>query len=73
MQADHARNQIKDTSLKRQRYIRTPNFGGAVRSTFVPDRHVFYGERLGWFDVADQLPRYQASSTGTEPDSYGPA
>ncbi len=38
---------------------------------FVPDRHVFYGERIKWFDVADQLPRYNGSSAGTEPDCYG--
>ncbi len=40
---------------------------------FVPDRHAFYGERISWFDVADQLPRHNASSVGTQPDSYGPA
>lgn len=41
--------------------------------TFVPDRHVFHGERLRWFDVADRLPRYRGSSVGMEPDSSGPA
>ena len=39
---------------------------------FVPDRHVFHGERISWFDAADQLPRYQGSSTDMEPDSFGP-
>ncbi|MCP4327569.1 MAG: GFA family protein [Alphaproteobacteria bacterium] len=41
--------------------------------TFTPDRHTFYGERLGWFDVADGLPRYNGSSAGSRPDSHGPA
>jgi hypothetical protein len=39
---------------------------------FVPDRHVFYGERIGWFDVADRLPRFNGSSSGAQPDSHGP-
>lgn len=38
---------------------------------FRPDRHVFYGERLGWFDVFDRLPRFNGSSTNAEPDSFG--
>lgn len=37
-----------------------------------PDRHVFYEERLSWFDVSDQLPRFNGSSTNAEPDSFGP-
>lgn len=41
-------------------------------AAFVPDRHVMYGERIQWFDVADDLPRYNGSSTDAEPDSYGP-
>lgn len=36
-----------------------------------PDRHVFFGERLEWFDVSDALPRYNESSVGVEPDSFG--
>lgn len=40
---------------------------------FAPDRHVFHGERISWFDVADRLPRYSGSSTDAEPDSFGPA
>ncbi|MEE8164884.1 MAG: hypothetical protein V3T64_04895 [Myxococcota bacterium] len=39
---------------------------------FAPDRHVFHGERIEWFDAADRLPRYRGSSTDTEPDSFGP-
>ena len=37
-----------------------------------PDRHVFYEERLSWFDVCDQLPRFNGSSTNAKPDSFGP-
>jgi hypothetical protein len=40
--------------------------------TFVPDRHVFYAERLKWFEVADRLPRYLGSSVDVEPDYFGP-
>jgi hypothetical protein len=40
---------------------------------FPPDRHVFYGERFDWFEVEDGLPRYSGSSTGVEPDGFGPA
>ena len=38
---------------------------------FRPDRHVFFGDRIGWFDVSDKLPRYTGSSVGVEPDSFG--
>ena len=38
-----------------------------------PDRHVFYEERLNWFDVFDRLPRFNGSSTDAEPDSHGPS
>jgi len=38
-----------------------------------PDRHVFYEERLSWFDVFDRLPRFNGSSTDAEPDSFGPS
>ena len=38
-----------------------------------PDRHVFYEERLSWFDLSDQLPRFNGSSTNAEPDSFGPS
>jgi len=39
---------------------------------FKPDRHVFHGEHIDWFDVADQLPRYIGSSTGAQPYQIGP-
>ena len=29
---------------------------------FVPDRHAFCRERISWFDVADEHPRYPGSS-----------
>ena len=41
--------------------------------SFAPDRHGFYGERIAGFDVADQLPRYNASSVGAKPIRFGPA
>ena len=31
----------------------------------IPDRQAFFDERLSWFDVADELPRY----SGTSPES----
>ena len=48
-------------------YLGTLDDPEAIR----PDRHVFFGERLGWFDVSDGLPRYDGSSTGVEPDRVG--
>lgn len=42
-------------------------------NVFVPQRHVHYGERVAWFDVADALPRYHASDANEEPYHRGPA
>jgi len=39
---------------------------------FVPDRHMHDGERLPWFEVADNLPRYYKLDDGIEPTHYGP-
>ncbi len=39
---------------------------------FVPDRHAFYADKISWFDVADQLPRHEATSVGTDPVRLGP-
>ena len=39
---------------------------------FVPDRHWFAGEQLSWFEVADDLPRYQEIDIGVEPTHTGP-
>ena len=33
---------------------------------YAPDFHVHAGERLDWFEVADELPRYRAGSEGPE-------
>jgi hypothetical protein len=38
-----------------------------------PERHVFAREQLPWFEVADQLPRFEGTSRGgAEPVRYGP-
>ena len=34
---------------------------------FQPTLHVFVAEKLSWFDVKDQLPRYEGSSIDAEP------
>ena len=42
--------------------------------TFVPNRHWYHEERIAWFDVADDLPRYRGEDTeGEEPYRHGPA
>jgi len=39
----------------------------------VPDRHWYHEERIAWFDVADNLPRYRgAGIQGEEPYRRGP-
>lgn len=39
-------------------------------SWVVPRYHIWYGSRLGWFDTADDLPRFPASgSAGEQADS----
>jgi len=41
---------------------------------FVPDRHWHHVKRIGWFDVADDLPRYRGvGMKDEEPYHYGPA
>jgi hypothetical protein len=38
-----------------------------------PSRHVFVEEQLPWFEIADQLPRFAATSRGgTPPVRIGP-
>ena len=37
-----------------------------------PDHHVFYEERVQWFDVADQLPRYSGITRSAIPMAHGP-
>lgn len=39
---------------------------------YVPDRHWHFGERISWFDVSDDLPRYRNTDVGNEPYCYGP-
>ena len=41
---------------------------------FRPVSHMMYAERVSWFDVADELPRYagEHSPNGPPPLSYGP-
>lgn len=42
-------------------------------ANFVPDRHWFDSERIPWFDVADDLPRYHIFDYGgNEPTHRGP-
>ena len=40
---------------------------------FVPDQHWYDDERISWFDVSDDLPRYQKLRfEGAKPIRYGP-
>jgi hypothetical protein len=41
-------------------------------SAFVPQSHVFYEERIAWFDVADALPRYATADHNVAPSGRGP-
>jgi hypothetical protein len=38
----------------------------------VPTGHAFYLERVGWFDVADTLPRYEGFVEYSPPLRHGP-
>jgi hypothetical protein len=38
----------------------------------VPERHWFHKERITWFDVADNLPRYQGFNYDSDVDRKGP-
>ena len=49
-------------------YISTFDDPGA----YVPDRHYRHEERIAWFDVADDLPRYLGGGTGEKPYRHGP-
>jgi len=41
---------------------------------FPPQKHAFHGERVEWFDVADNLPRFLGvPKAGNDPDSVGPS
>lgn len=39
----------------------------------VADRHWHYGEKIAWFDVVGDIPRYAGSETAGEPIRRGPA
>lgn len=39
---------------------------------FEPQLHVFFAERIGWMDLADDLPRYAGLTPDAEPVSWGP-
>ncbi|WP_419903226.1 GFA family protein [Kiloniella sp.] len=40
---------------------------------FPPKKHVFHEQRIGWFEISDQLPRYfELPKAGREPDQIGP-
>jgi len=41
--------------------------------SMVPTSHAFEPERLGWFDVADDLPRYEGFSETSPLLHHGPA
>ncbi len=40
---------------------------------FVPTNHLFYDERIPWFDVADKLPRHHGFDFNSEVSRRGPA
>jgi len=41
-------------------------------NAFVPTNHLFYGERIAWFDVADNLRRYHGFDFNSDVDRRGP-
>ena len=40
---------------------------------FIPTNHLFYPEKLAWFDVADSLPRFVGFDFNSEICRHGPA
>ncbi len=40
---------------------------------FIPTNHLFYPERIAWFDVADDLPRYYGFDSNSGICRRGPA
>jgi hypothetical protein len=38
----------------------------------LPTAHAFDSERISWFDVVDQLPRYKGGIMGNSPVRHGP-
>ncbi len=41
-------------------------------NAFIPTNHVWYSEKIAWFDVADDLPRYQGFDFSSELLERGP-
>ncbi len=41
-------------------------------ATLVPEFHIYYGERVAWYDTADHLPRYGELTSNAEPVSSAP-
>jgi hypothetical protein len=39
---------------------------------FVPTDHVHTGEQIPWFEVGDELPRFEKSRSGSKPMRLGP-
>jgi hypothetical protein len=40
---------------------------------FMPTNHLWYKDRIAWFDVADDLPRYNEFDSTSDIDRHGPA
>ena len=45
----------------------------ATADVLVPTAHAFDSERIPWFDIADNLPRYEGSSEDSPLLRHGPA
>ena len=44
------------------------NVGGLDAPASAPPRtHIYVGDRIAWFETADDLPRYETSRPGSEP------
>jgi hypothetical protein len=41
-------------------------------NAFIPTNHLFYLEKIAWFDVADDLPRYHGFDSDSEVCCRGP-
>lgn len=45
----------------------------ADRDQLLPTHHVYYEERVRWFDIADGLPRYRGTNPKEAAIAHGPA
>ena len=41
-------------------------------NAFIPTNHLWYKDRIAWFDVADDLPRYHGFDFDSDVDRRGP-